>query len=369
MNPGGITRLAFDPHVPLILIGIMAGIALVLAAYGFFVRARGTWARALAFAILLFALANPLLVKEVHSPLSDVVAVVIDRSQSMGIGTRLPQAEKALAQIRKTLSTQADLVVRQVEVGTTTSGDSNGTQAFAALNTALADIPPARVAGAIMITDGEVHDTPPPEQMVLKAPLHVLVAGERGEQDRKLSIVSASRFTIVKQTADITVRVDDFGGAQTGTVANVSLSVDGQPMGTRTVTIGRDASIKVPITHAGENIMELGVDAGPSELTLQNNRAVVTVSGVRDRLRVLLISGQPHAGERVWRNLLKADPSVDLVHFTILRPPEKQDNTPLNELSLIAFPTNELFSEKLGSFDLVIFDRYGEQGILPLNYF
>ena len=115
--------------------------------------------------------------------------------------------------------------------------------------------------------------------------------------------------------------------------------------------------------------MELSAAPGPSELTLQNNRAVVSVSGVRDRLRVLLVSGQPHAGERVWRNLLKADPSVDLVHFTILRPPEKQDGTPINELSLIAFPARDLFNDKLSSFDLVIFDRYGEQGILPMIYF
>jgi len=111
------------------------------------------------------------------------------------------------------------------------------------------------------------------------------------------------------------------------------------------------------------------VAAGPAELTLQNNRAVVTVSGVRDRLRVLLVSGEPHAGERVWRNLLKADPSVDLVHFTILRPPDKQDATPINELSLIAFPSRELFQEKLRSFDLVVFDRYSERGVLPLVYF
>ena len=133
--------------------------------------------------------------------------------------------------------------------------------------------------------------------------------------------------------------------------------------------VGKEVPLSIPVTHEGENIVELAAAAGPSELTLQNNRAVVSVSGVRDRLRVLLVSGQPHAGERVWRNLLKADPSVDLVHFTILRPPEKQDGTPIDELSLIAFPTRELFSDRLAGFDLVIFDRYDEQGILPMIYF
>ena len=90
---------------------------------------------------------------------------------------------------------------------------------------------------------------------------------------------------------------------------------------------------------------------------------------MRDKLRVLLVSGEPHAGERTWRNLLKSDASVDLVHFTILRPPEKQDGTPINELSLIAFPTRELFQQKIGEFQLIIFDRYARQGVLPIIYF
>ncbi len=88
---------------------------------------------------------------------------------------------------------------------------------------------------------------------------------------------------------------------------------------------------------------------------------MVSIDGVRDKLRVLLVSGEPHAGERTWRNLLKSDASVDLVHFTILRPPEKQDGTPINELSLIAFPTRELFQQKIKEFNLIIFDRYARQ--------
>ena len=363
-----MTRLAFAPQLPMILIAILTAVALLITLYGFYARARGAWARGLAFAILLFALLGPMLVKENHAPLPDVVAVVIDRSQSMGIGERAGQAASALAQIRRQLAGQPDLTIREAQVTTTTNGENNGTEAFAALNTALADVPPARVSGAIMITDGEVHDAPPPAQMNLKAPLHVLIAGNRGERDRKLTVVNAARFAIVGQSAQMTLRVDDFGNpAETPT--DITISIDGKPMGTRSLPEGKDTSISIPITHEGENVVELSAGAGPSELTLQNNRAVVTVSGVRDRLRVLLVSGEPHAGERVWRNLLKADPSVDLVHFTILRPPDKQDGTPINELSLIAFPVRELFSEKLKGFDLVIFDRYGEQGILPMVYF
>ncbi len=121
--------------------------------------------------------------------------------------------------------------------------------------------------------------------------------------------------------------------------------------------------------RGGNNILEFAVAPVPGEVTEANNRAVHVLDGIRENLRVLLVSGEPHSGERAWRNLLKSDASVDLVHFTILRPPEKQDGTPINELSLIAFPTRELFVEKIKEFDLIIFDRYQHRGVLPIIYY
>jgi hypothetical protein len=131
---------------------------------------------------------------------------------------------------------------------------------------------------------------------------------------------------------------------------------------------GQTASVDVDIKHEGPNIVEIEASPLENELTQVNNRAVVAIDGVRDKLRVLLVSGEPHSGERTWRNLLKSDASVDLVHFTILRPPEKQDGTPINELSLIAFPTRELFQQRINEFQLIIFDRYARQGVLPIAY-
>jgi hypothetical protein len=363
-----MTRLAFAPVLPLSLLWVMAALAVLITLYGFWARARGAWARGLAFAVLLFALAGPLLVREQHAPLPDVAVIVTDRSQSMSLGKRTQQAENARAQIKRLLAQQPGLIVRETSVTTTSTGENNGTQAFAALNAALADVPQGRVAGAILITDGQVHDAPSPEAMTLHAPLQVLVAGSKGERDRKLTVLNAARFAIVGQSATLRLRVDDLGGSGE-TSAVVDIRIDGKSFGTRLVPVGKDTDIRLPVAHEGENLIELSAAPGPAELTQQNNHAVVTVSGVRDRLRVLLVSGEPHAGERVWRNLLKADPSVDLIHFTILRPPDKQDSTPINELSLIAFPSRELFQEKLGSFDLIVFDRYRERGVLPLTYF
>ncbi len=360
--------IAFAPHLPLWELGTFGGLALLILAFSQYRRAHGAWARLLAFAVIMLALANPLIVKETRQGLSNIVALIIDRSQSMEIGSRKADSEKALATLRDKLKTM-NVELREGEVRTTAdASDAGGTALFSALNGALSDAPPDRVAGAIVITDGQVHDAPDPKTFHLGAPFHVLLTGAPNERDRKLTVVRATRFNIVGKPAQITFRIDDFGGSPAAN-AQLSLRIDGQDQGKRTVPVGKDTTITVPVAHGGENVVELEAAPGPAEQTLQNNRAAVIINGVRDRLRVLLVSGEPHAGERVWRNLLKADPSVDLVHFTILRPPDKQDSTPINELALIQFPTRELFAEKLSEFDLVILDRYQNRDILPLAYF
>ncbi|MEC7539046.1 MAG: hypothetical protein VYB59_17360, partial [Pseudomonadota bacterium] len=219
-----------------------------------------------------------------------------------------------------------------------------------------------------MLSDGQIHDIPEllrPE--VLAAPVHVRLAGQSEMRDRRLIIKNAPAYGIVGSTVSFTVRVEE-ADANLGIPAQLTVRKDGRQISQRNVAVGRDTTISVEIDHGGKSVIEFLVDHGPDELTIENNRAVLSVNGVRDRLRVLLVSGEPHPGERTWRNLLKSDPSVDLVHFTILRPPEKQDGTPINELSLISFPTRELFEMKLKEFDLVIFDRYRRRGVLPPVY-
>jgi hypothetical protein len=354
--------------VPTFWLWLFGALALALLVYALVQRAPGAWARVLAFAIALLALAGPLIVAETREALPDVVALVVDHSASMDIHHRKQDADAAAARIRHVLSADKSLEVREAEV-TSRPDEDTGTELFTALARATADIPRDRLAGSIVITDGEAHDQPSIAKQALRAPFHALIAGEHGERDRKLTIVSATRYAIVDQMAEIVIRVDDFG-APGGGYADVNVRVDGVEQDPRIVPVGHDSPVKIHVAHEGENVVELEAQPGPAELSLENNRGVVTVTGVRDRLHVLLISGEPNAGERVWRSLLKADPSVDLIHFTILRPPDKQDATPINELSLIAFPTHELFVDKLDQFDLVIFDRFGVQpGILPLAYF
>ncbi|MFG1398290.1 hypothetical protein [Roseixanthobacter pseudopolyaromaticivorans] len=360
--------LAFEPFLPWPALLALGAVAAVLAGLLLASRTRGAAFRALALLVGLLALANPSLTREEREPLSSVVAVVVDKSASQDFGERTAQTEAARAALAERLGRLPNMEVRTIEADAR-NGETDGTRLFSALSAGLADVPPERVAGAILITDGRVHDVPADAAALgFSAPVHALITGKAGERDRRVAFDKAPRFGIVGQKQTITFRVTD-EGAPAGARVPATVRRDGEVIGTPIVTAGRTTSMDVEITHAGANIIEIEVPPLPDELTLINNRTAISIDGVRDKLRVLLVSGEPNVGERTWRNLLKSDANVDLVHFTILRPPEKQDGTPINELSLIAFPTRELFQTKIRDFDLIIFDRYSQQGVLPQIYF
>jgi len=359
--------VAFAPLVSTEVLWAAIAIACLFTLPLFFSRSRGAVLRALALALIVLALADPSFTREDRDPLSSVAVIVVDKSPSQNFGDRTQQTEAARAKVVEELHRIAGLDVRVVEAGQA-DGETDGTRLFTALSSELADVPSDRIAGVIMLTDGRVHDVPAEASALgFSAPVHALISGHPNERDRRVAPIAAPRFGIVGQPQTITYRVEDQGSSER--TALVTVRRDGDVIDTRNVPVGVQQDVTVPIPHGGPNIVEIEASPLDNELTQVNNRAVVTIDGVRDKLRVLLVSGEPHAGERTWRNLLKSDPSVDLVHFTILRPPEKQDGTPINELSLIAFPTRELFQQKIDDFQLIIFDRYARQGVLPIIYF
>ncbi|MDA9498249.1 hypothetical protein [Bradyrhizobium sp. CCBAU 11357] len=359
--------IAFTPLVPSIVLWLALAAIVVIALVLLLARARGAAVRVAALALFLLALANPSFTREDRDPLTSVAAIVVDKSPSQNFGSRNREAAQAQEALVDSLKKIKGLEVRVVDAGQA-DGETDGTKLFGALASALADVPVDRVAGAFLITDGRVHDIPANATALgFQAPVHALVTGQKDERDRRIAITAAPRFGIVGQAQTISYRLDDQG--VTGERARVTVRRDGEVINERTLSSGQAASVDVDIKHAGPNIVEIEASPLERELTPVNNRAVVAIDGVRDKLRVLLVSGEPHSGERTWRNLLKSDASVDLVHFTILRPPEKQDGTPINELSLIAFPTRELFQQKINEFQLIIFDRYARQGVLPIPYF
>ncbi|PZF78439.1 hypothetical protein DK847_01065 [Aestuariivirga litoralis] len=360
-------NVVFEPVLPWLLIAAVGVAGLALLAALAFSRARGTPLRALALALLVAALANPVVRSEQRDPISDIAVAVVDRSLSQQNGQRPAQTEAAVTALQQAVARLPNTELRVVEVTSGAGTEDDGTRAFDALNRALADVPTERFAGALMITDGQVHDAPPDAaKSGIGGPLHGLITGSRAEKDRQIAIEKAPRFGIVGQEQTITFRLNEANGP--GQPVPVTVTLGDAPPLTIDVSPGQAVEVPVSVDHAGQNIVEITAPPLDGEISLQNNRAVAVIEGVRDRLRVLLVSGEPHPGERTWRNLLKSDASVDLVHFTILRPPEKQDGTPTKELALIAFPTRELFVDKLDQFDLVIFDRYRRQSVLPAAY-
>ena len=369
-----MTGLVFSPLVPIWLLYILTGAAAVLLIYGAWRRARGVLLRTLPIAALILAIADPQLVKETHSALKDIVVVAVDDSDSQKIGDRQERSERALATLTAELAATTDLEVRTVHAGhEDATGHQDGTQLFSALTAAMSDIPAKRLAGAILITDGQIHDTLSPERAAeihapyLNAPLHVLLSGEHREFDRRIRVESAADFGIVGQPVSVRLRAEDTS-VNPGAPLPVTIRRNNEQTQQVMLPNGRTLEVPIPIPAAGPNVFEVEVEAAKGELSTANNHAMVSINGVRDRTKVLLVSGQPHVGERSWRNLLKSDPNIDLVHFTILRPLEKDDGTPLNELALISFPLRELFEERLKEFDLIIFDRYSQRGLIPVQY-
>ncbi len=360
-------QVIFDPSVPWPVIWALAAVAAALAGLALWRGLSGWWLRALAAAALLAAVAQPSLQREERRPLSDIVILVVDESASQKIGDRPDQTAAAVARIEAEVAALPDTELRKITLGD--GAKDAGTLAMTALAQALAEEPRARVAGAILVSDGQVHDLD--LAPALPAPLNVLLTGHAADWDRRLMVKTAPAFGIIGEPLTLTLRIEEQGGvpaAEAGRPVDLSIAVDGGEPQRVTVPVDRDLDLPLTLSHGGQNVVQLTLETAGGELTDRNNVAVVQINGVRDRLRVLLVSGEPYPGERTWRNLLKSDSAVDLVHFTILRPPDKQDGVPVSELSLIAFPTRELFVEKVDEFDLIIFDRYRLRGILPAAY-
>ncbi|MFD0915779.1 hypothetical protein ACFQ14_05105 [Pseudahrensia aquimaris] len=363
-------EITFAPFFAWWVIALIASLAVAFALFGIFRGLKGSWIRLAAAALLGLALANPSLLQEEREPLKTVIAAVIDQSDSQKLDGRDVQTEEARKRLADLIARFPQFEFREVVAknGGTENQDAS-TALFGALKSALQDVPPEQVGGAVLITDGQVHDIPETAAALgFNAPIHALITGREDERDRRLILHKAPRFGIVGEPQEIEYSVEDTNIDSGGSV-DVTVSIDGEVIGVENVAPGEKATFLFDVPHGGKNVIEFEAQVVDGEITPVNNRSFAVIEGIRENLRVLLISGEPHAGERTWRNLLKSDASVDLVHFTILRPPEKQDGTPINQLSLIAFPTRELFIEKIDEFDLIIFDRYQRRGVLPVLYF
>ena len=288
--------------------------------------------------------------------------MLVDQSESLALAGRLEAARAAGGAMAERLRNEPGLDVRVRE----TRGGPDGTLISSVIADALSDVARDRIAGVVVVSDGQAADPPArPRELADLGPAHVLIVGDPERADRRLELITAPSFGIVGEPMRIVARVVD----GTDRPVRVRASVDGAPAGEVNARPNRAFNIDIALPKRGRGMVILEAEVGPAEITLSNKRAAFPATGVRDRLRVLLITGEPHQGARVWRNLLKADPAVDLVHFTILRPPDKVDTALEGEVSLIPFPTEELFDRRLQEFDLIIFDRYRRRGNVLQSYY
>lgn len=355
----------FSPLLPLPVIGLAALVVVLFTAIAL-MRGLSGWAlRGLGALLVVGALVQPMYQSEDRTPLKDIVVLLIDQSASQTLLDRARITENRTAEIEAALAARPNTQVHRIEVND--GPDDTGSLLMTALSEQLSKLPSERIAGIILLSDGLLHDLElAPE---LPAPLHLMLSGKKSDWDRQVTVKNAPAFAILDEEITLTLRIEDSGAAPaTPVIVPLIISVDGGPPQSYQVPLNQDLSLPITLPHAGRNIIQFETPKVAGELTDRNNSALVQINGVRDRLRVLLVSGQPHAGGRIWRNLLKSDSAVDLVHFTILRSPNKQDGVPVDELSLIPFPTRELFMEKIHDFDLIIFDRYKRRGILPALY-
>lgn len=324
--------------------------------------------RGLFVLLVLILIANPVLKTESGTPSETLVYVLVDRTESQRLSGRVERTEETLADVMEKLNRIENLAPVVVDV--TQEGLEDRTRLFGPLQDMLLAETPSRIGGSILITDGQVHDVPAdPGLWTRYGPLHVLMSGDPEEEtDRRIEILSSPGYAVVGESAPLRIRVDEDPVPQSETLT-MTVKINGEVYTDIAVPTGEDYSLRLPITQSGKTLVEVSIPATEDELSPINNTAATSIEGVRDRLKVLLVSGQPHQGLRIWRNLLKSDPAVDLVHFTILRSLNNIDITPQDELALIPFPTQELFEDKIAEFDLIILDRYTRRSILQASYF
>jgi len=349
------TSFVFDPLLPIWVIISLTVLILAAATLGQWRGLKSFILRTIAAFILCGALLNPQQLIEQRTPLPDIALVLNDNSESMKLADRESIASAVRSKLTDELTALGN--VETVEVNIPPGKD--GTRMTQALIDGLAQLPANRIAGVFAITDGQVYDLPDTPGVLLPAgvPFHSLIVGNKDARDRRLDAIITPKYGMVGETTNFELRLEDLG--HEGERVLLEIRLNGVLRARFGAIVGGKISVPLEIEKRGINTVEIRAAIADDELTAVNNVLVAEISGVRDRLRVLLITGEPHMGGRAWRNLLKSDPSVDLIQFTILtNPGVKNTYAPAQELSLIQFPVRELFEEKLDEFDLIIFDQF-----------
>lgn len=392
MNQYNFFNITFEPILPIILILILLVILLFITFFTIFNRIQGGIYRILIFVIFFFLLIQPSLKIEKRKLENSILTFVIDDSLSQQVSGR----SKNIDTIYKNMLRQINNKYNQFDILEIRINDKKITKRFGNINGILSNTlsieekkseskystrllkifyeeinkyPTKKISTAFFLTDGQIHDLK--ESSIvdkIDIPIYYILPNVKNLNDQKLEVTYAPDYAYVGESVKIKVVANDYTENKKG---YLKLDIFDPEQNLKEINLEKNVeeTINFKINKIGENIFYLRIKPNSDDLSNSNNFKIVKINAIRKRLRVLLVSGEPYMGTRVWRNFLKSDPTVELVHMTVLRPPEKNDNTKISELSLIPFPVKELFEEKLKNFNLIIFDNFRGRNILtPLYY-
>ena len=383
-------NLYFEPYFPIFFVVLISICFFILILSSIINKSSGIFLRLSLFILLIFLILKPGYRIEKMKNENDIVTFVIDKTKSQKISKRIEEIDIVFQKMLSELTKYKDLDILEIIIDnnkvTKRYGSlqeiinnsvreevinkmTNSTEIINNLENNINEYPSQRVSSVFILTDGQIHDLKSNVAFEkFDVPIYFLLIGEQKVDDRKVSIISHPEFGYLDENINIQVIANDFKSDEKATL---ELSIhNGIKLEKKIIVKNNEVNnIKLKLKRHGPNFIKVSTPKRDGELSELNNSQLINISGVRKKLRVLLISGAPYMGTRVWRNFLKSDTSVELIHMTVLRPPEKNDNTPLDELSLIPFPIKELFEEKLDNFQLIIFDNFEGKKVLTPLYF
>lgn len=352
-----LSAILFEPMLPWWVLLPLCGIIILVGVLN------RRFARIMLGLVVLLVLSGPVSEQKTMRPEKDIVVLVEDISPSNSVQPRQDIREEATKNLRQQLAGMDNIETVFLQ---TDGNAARGSDLFAQIRSRLGSVPQGRLSAVVALTDGALSALPPAQDTVFNgAPLHIVSTSPENLYDRQLLIHSAPAFGLLGKELTATVEVLD---SRTPT-ATITMRVGNNAPREITVPTGEATDITFTLDRGGSTALRLETAVMDGELTARNNKAVKLMTGVRENLNVLLVSGLPHNGTQVIRSLLKSDPAINLVHFTILRTMGKIDPTPDDELALIPFPVQDLFSKDLAKFDLIVFDRYIHRGFIRDEHF
>lgn len=291
------------------------------------------------------------------------LAVLVDGSRSMSVGQSDPRVQRA-AELLERWRDEDDVALYQFGSTLRTMGwgdepiaRDDETRLIAALEEVTRDdVDP--VGGVVVVSDGAIAREAAESFEGVR--IHAVHVGESSIRDDSLASVEADAVTFLRQRAKVRVVVRTWGSG--GLDVPVTLRQGDEVVTEERAIVPEGGEVVLELSFTprrlGRAVYSVSIPLADDDGVPANNERPFLVRVARDRLRVLLVAGEPTWDVRFLREFLKRDPSIDLISFFILRTTADMTMANPDELALIPFPTDELFREHLGSFDVLIFQNF-----------